>query len=165
MAPPSIPSAVRYIPEGVTEFYFLTAVTDYTAPTRAELDAGTAWNLTDQIAAMGNWGVTSAAVDAPDLKSKFVPTVNGLITIDGPTLSVYLSQTADATDIRSILPRDTVGWIVKFPEGDTSGYTMDIFPVTVASLSKPTALGGTVAVGELTFTVTAEPAENVTVPA
>lgn len=157
-----ISATVRYIPEGVTHFYWVTSIASISAPTRAELDAGK--DLTPEIAAMGNWGVTSAPANAPDLKSKFIPTVNGLISIDGPTLSVYLSETGDVSDIRSVLPRDTKGFVVKFPEGDIAGNTMDVFPATVASLSKPTALGGTVAVGELTFTVTAEPAENVVVP-
>jgi hypothetical protein len=163
MAATPISATTRYIPEGVTHFYWLTACADISAPTRSELDAGV--DLTPEVAAMGNWGVTSAAVDAPDLKSRFVPQVPGLITIDGPTLSVYLSEEDDAADVRSVLPRDTEGFMVKFPEGDVSGNTLDVFPCKVASLAKPTALGGTVAVAELTFTVTAEPAENVTVPA
>ena len=166
----AIAAADAYIPEGVTQFYWVPYVTgspgiaDITAPTLAELNAASVVDLTDEIAAMGNWGVTSAAVDKPNLKSRFVPNVPGLITIDGPTLSVYLSQTDDVADVRSILPRDTPGQIVKFPEGAIEGYTCDIFDVTVASISKPTALGGTVAVAEITFTVTAEPAENVVVP-
>lgn len=158
-----ISATVRYIPEGVTHFYWVTTMASYLTPTRAELDAGV--DLTPEVAAAGNWGTTSAAVDAPDLKSKFISTVPGLITIDGPTLSIYLSETGDASDVRSVLPRDTAGYLVKFPEGDVAANTMDIFPAKVAALSKPTALGGTVAVAELTFTVTAEPAENVAVPA
>jgi hypothetical protein len=158
-----ISATTRYIPESVTHFYWLTACADISAPTRDELDAGI--DLTPEVAAMGNWGVTSAAVDAPDLKSRFVPQVPGLITIDGPTLSVYLSEDNDAADVRSVLPRDTPGFMVKLPEGDITGNTMDVFPARVASLSKPTALGGTVAVAEVTWTVTAEPAENIAVPA
>jgi hypothetical protein len=158
-----ITATVRYIPESVTQFYWLTACANISAPSRAELDAGI--DLSPEVAAMGNWGVTSAAVDAPDLKSRFVPQVPGLITIDGPTLSVYLSETDDVSDVRSVLPRDTAGFMVKFPEGDVAGNTCDVFPSKVASLSKPTALGGTVSVAELSFTVTGEPAENVVVPA
>jgi hypothetical protein len=158
-----ISATSRYIPEGITQFYWLTACADISAPTRAELDAGV--DLSPEVAAMGNWGTTSASADAPDLKSRFVPQVPSLITIDGPTLSVYLSQDDDVADVRSVLVRDAAGFIVTFPEGDTPGNLMDIFPCRVASLEKPTALGGTVAVGEATWTVTAEPAENVVVPA
>lgn len=151
----------RYIPEGVRHFYYVPAVADLSSPTRSELDAGT--DLTPEVNAFGNWGLTSAAVDTPDLASRFTSSVPGLITVDGPTINMYASD--DSDDVRSLLPRDTEGFIVSFPEGDVTGHTMDVFPVKVASAEKTASLGGNPALVELTFTVTSEPSENVVVPA
>ena len=57
-----ISATVRYIPEGVTHFYWVTTMASYLTPTLAELDAGV--DLTPEVAAAGNWGTTSAAVGA-----------------------------------------------------------------------------------------------------
>jgi len=41
MAAPPITGSTRYIPEGVTHFYFVSSIANYLSPTRAELNAGT----------------------------------------------------------------------------------------------------------------------------
>lgn len=154
-----IAASSRYIPEGVTHYYFVTTIASYTAPTRAELNAGT--DLTPEIAATGNWGITSALVDAPDLATLFTAQVSGKITVDGPTIDMYADSTS--ADVRTLLPRGTTGYIVKFPEGDVTGRKMDIFPVKVTAQPKPTNLGNP-SVINLQFAVTKVPAENVAVP-
>jgi hypothetical protein len=160
MAATPIAGSLRYIPEGVRHFYYLTAIADITAPTRTELNAGT--DLTPEVAGFGNWGLTSSAVDTPDLVSRFVTNIPGLVTADGPTISMYADSTS--ADVRTLLPRDTAGFIVVFPEGDVSGHGMDIFPVKVLAAEKMASLGGNPATVDLTFSVTLEPQENVTVP-
>jgi hypothetical protein len=161
MAATPIAGSLRYIPEGVRHFYYLPACATITAPTRTELNAGT--DLTPEVSGFGNWGVTSSAVDTPDLASRFTPSIPGLTTVDGPTIAMYADSTS--ADVRTLLPRDTVGFIVVFPEGDIATRKMDIFPVKVLSAEKMASLGGNPATIELTFSVTKLPAENITVPA
>lgn len=161
MAATPIAGSLRYIPEGVRHFYYCPAIANIAAPTRSELNAGT--DLTPEVAGFGNWGLTSSAVDTPDLASRFTTNVPGLVTADGPTISMYADSTS--ADVRSLLPRDTAGFIVVFPEGDVSGHGMDVFPVKVLAAEKMASLGGNPATIDLTFAVTLEPAENVTVPA
>lgn len=161
MAATPIAGSLRYIPEGVRHFYYLPACANIASPTRTELNAGT--DLTPEVAAFGNWGIQGAAVDTPDLASTFVPSVPGLITIDGPTISMYADSTS--ADVRSLLPRNTVGFVVSLPEGDIPTHKMDVFPVKVLSAEKMASLGGNPATIDLTFSVTKLPSENVTVPA
>lgn len=159
MVAPPISASSRYIPEGNTHFYFVAAIANYNSPTRAELNAGT--DLTPEIASTGNWGIISNSLDAADLATLFTPQISGKVTIDGPTINMYADSTSN--DVRTLLPRGTVGNIVKFPEGDVTGRKMDIFPVKALAQAKPTALT-TPSIIALTFAVTKIPAENVTVP-
>lgn len=161
MAATPIAGSLRYIPEGVRHFYFCPAIASLSAPTRTELNAGT--DLTPEVAGFGNWGILGAEVATPDLASRYVPSIPGLINVDGPTISMYADSTS--ADVRTLLPRDTIGFIVSFPEGDIATHKMDVFPVKVLSAEKMASLGGNPATVDLTFSVTKQPAENVTVPA
>src|SRR5215468_8682616 len=137
MAAPPISASSRYIPEGVTKYYFVTSIANYNSPTRAELNAG------------------------PDLATLFTAQIAGKVTVDGPTIDMYADGTS--TDVRTLLPRGTVGNIVKFPEGDVTGRKLDVIPVKALAQAKPTALTNP-SVIQLQCAVTKRPAENVTVP-
>ena len=160
MAAPPIGASSRYIPEGVTHYYFVAAIANYLSPTRAELNAGT--DLSPEIASTGNWGIISGSIDTPDLATLFTAQIGGKVTIDGPTIDMYADSTS--ADVRTLLPRGTTGYIVKFPEGDVAGRKMDVFPVKSLAQAKPTNLTNP-SVIQLQFAVTKIPAENVTVPA
>ena len=159
MTAPPISASARYIPESVTHFYFVTTIASYLSPTRAELNAGT--DLTPEIHTVGDWAITSAAVPTPDLSTLFDATIPGKIQMGTTTITMYADSTS--TDARTLLPRGTTGYIVKFPEGDVTGRKMDVFPVKVGSQAKPTVLGSP---SDITFAfyVTKTPAENVAVP-
>jgi hypothetical protein len=159
MTAPPISASARYIPESVTHYYFVTTMASYLSPTRSELNAGT--DLTPEIATTGDWGITSAAIDTPDLATLFTSQIPGKITVSNATINMYADSTS--ADVRTLLPRGTTGFVVKFPEGDITGHKMDVFPVKVGSQAKPTALGNP-SVIQLAFYVTKIPAENVAVP-
>jgi hypothetical protein len=161
MAATPIGASLRYIPEGVRHFNFLPAIATLSAPTRAEINAGT--DLTPQVSAFGNWGILASAVNTPDLASTFVPTIPGLITVDGSTIDMYADSTSN--DVRTLLPRNTVGFILMLPEGDVPTRKMDVFPVKVMSIEKLASIGGNPATISINFSVTSLPQENVTVPA
>lgn len=163
MAATALTPTARYIPPGVRQYYFVSTIEDKSSPTRTELDAGT--DLTAEIAAVDGFTTSSDSVDAPDLASRFTSKVPGMITADDSSINIYNStDTGDGTgDARTLMPRDTKGFIVQFPEGDTDGNLMNVFPVTVASASVQSGMedpGQTA----FTFTITSEPAANVTVP-
>jgi hypothetical protein len=159
MAAPPIGASTRFIPEGTTQFYWVVTLASYLTPTRAELNAGT--DLTPEIAAPGNWGIISGSIDATDLATKFTPQIGGRVTVDGPTIDMYAS--INGVDVRTLLPRGTIGNIVKFDTGDVTGRKMDVFPATVLQQAKPTNITNPSLI-QLVFAVTRNPAEGVTVP-
>jgi hypothetical protein len=160
MAAPPIGASSRYIPEGITHYYWLPAIASTASPTRAELNAGT--DLTPEIATTGNWGIISGTIDTPDLATLFTAQIGGKVTIDGPTIDMYADSTS--ADVRTLLPRGTTGFIVKLTEGDVAGRKMDVFAVKVLQQAKPTNLTNP-SVVQLAFAVTKNPNEGVTVPA
>ena len=159
MAAPNISASDRFIPEGVTSFYWVVNIASYTSPSRLELNAGT--NLTPEISSSGNWGIVSNAIDTPDLATTFTSQIPGKITIDGSTLNMYSDD--NQADARTLMPRNAVGYIVKFPGGDITGRKMTVFPVKVGSAAEPTSFGNPTELN-FSFYVTKIPAENVTVP-
>jgi hypothetical protein len=159
MVAPNIAASDRFIPEGVTDFYWVVAMATYTSPTRAELNAGT--RLTPEVASSGNWGIISNAVDAADLATLFTPQISGKVTVDGSTLDMYSDD--NQADARTLMPRGAVGFIVKFPGGDITGRKMTIFPVKVGSAAEATAFGNPTVLS-FSYYVSKIPAENVTVP-
>src|SRR5436190_22661222 len=88
----------RYIPEGISHYYWLPASASQASPTRAELNAGT--DLSPEIAATGNWGIISGAIDTPDLATLFTSQIGGKTTVDGPTIDMYADSTS--TDVRTL---------------------------------------------------------------
>jgi hypothetical protein len=157
-ATPITPSS-RYIPEGITHYYWCPAMANYNSPSRAELNAGT--DLTGEVAAAGDWAINGNVVAAPDLSTLFDAQIAGKISMGTTTLDMYADSTS--TDVRTLLPRGTTGYMVKLPEGDTTGRKMDVFPAKVLAQPKPTNMGNP-SVIQLQFVVTRTPAENVTIP-
>ncbi|MCQ9178950.1 hypothetical protein KMT30_07870 [Streptomyces sp. IBSBF 2953] len=155
-----ISASSRYIPPGTRQYYFVPAIASLASPSRPELDAGT--DLTGEVADVSGFQTTSESTDTPDLGSRFVPKIPGRISADDSSITMYASD--DSQDVRQLLPRDTAGFIVQFPEGDIAGRTMDVFPVKVASAPKMTDIEDPAKI-EVQFTITGEPEENVTVPA
>lgn len=161
MAATPISTVARYIPEGVWHFNFLPAVATLSSPTRTEINAGT--DLSPQVAGYGNWDVVGAVVNTPDLASSFVPTIPGLLSANATTLSMYADPTG--SDARTLLPRNTVGFILVLPGGDVPGRKMNAYAVKVLQSAPSSSLGGNPATIELVFAVTVAPVENITVPA
>jgi hypothetical protein len=159
MPPSPLTATVRYIPPGTRKVYYVATISNYLSPTRGELNAGT--DLSAEIAEMSGFTVTSDSVDTPDLSTRFTAKIPGRITADDSSISFYASSTS--SDVRTVLPRDTSGYIVILPEGDVTGQKMDVFPVKVASTAVDTAMEDPAKVN-VQFTVTRVPALNVTIP-
>ena len=156
-----ITPVTRFWPTATTTYSFCPAIANKAAPTRGELNAGT--NLSGDIAEVSGFTVSSDLIDVPDLGNRFVSKIPGKIQAADSSIKMY----ADATgvDVRTLLPRDTAGFIVRFDGGDVAGRKCDIFPIKVSALSKDMGTGGDGATIEISLAVTSTPAENVTVPA
>ena len=159
MPPSPLSATTRYIPPGVRKIYFVTTISNYLSPTRGELNAGI--DLSNEVAEVSGFTVTSDTTDTPDLSGRFVPVIAGRIKADSSSLSFYASS--NSSDVRTVLPRDTVGYIVFLWEGDVTGQRMDVFPVKVTV----SALDGNMEDPEkvnISFAITRVPANNVAIP-
>ncbi|MFD6324190.1 hypothetical protein ACFWOL_15270 [Streptomyces sp. NPDC058442] len=159
MATPINPS-VRYYRRGTTRVLWVPTIANKNAPTRAELDAGTA--LEGETGAMSGWQTTSATVPTPALGSRYTPTVPGEITAAESSLTFWADKGGD--DVRSLLLRESRGYVVWMDEGDEPDQTMDVYPVQVTSQAKVRELDQAAQI-MAQFAITSEPAENVTIPA
>lgn len=159
MSATPITSATRYYRRDVTKVYWVPTIADKNAPTRAELDAGT--DLSLEVGDMSGWQVKANVIETPSLGSQFDAKINGSITADDSSLTMYQSQ--DGTDARTLFPRGTNGFVVWMDEGDAVGNLMDVFPVRVLSAGKMRTLDDAAKI-EVQFAVTSEPVENVSIP-
>jgi hypothetical protein len=158
--PPSpLTPTVRYVPLGTRKVYWVTTIANYLSPTRGELNAGI--DLTGELAEMTGFAVTSGTLDTPDLSSRFTSKIPGPITADSSSITCWASSTS--SDVRTVLPRDTSGFVVILPEGDVTSQKMDIYPAKVASTSVDTTIGDPAKV-LVTMTITKVPALNVAIP-
>ncbi|WP_432124063.1 hypothetical protein [Streptomyces sp. C10-9-1] len=159
MATP-ISASIRYYRRGITKVLWVPTIANKSAPSRAELNAGTA--LEGETGAMQGWQTTSATVPTPALGSRFTPVVGGEITAADSSLTFWASR--DSADVRSLLTREAEGFVVWMDEGDVEDRTMDVFPVTVTSQAKVRELDSAAQI-MCQFAITSEPAENVSIPA
>lgn len=158
MATP-INEAIRYYRRGTTKVLWVPTIANKSAPTRAELDAGTA--LESETGAMAGWSTTSGTVATPALGSRFTPSVPGEITAAESSLNFYASK--DGDDVRTLLVREARGFVVWMDEGDVTGGTMDVYPVQVQAQSKVRELDQAAMIA-VSFSIVSEPAENVAIP-
>jgi hypothetical protein len=159
---PATPIApvTRYQPKGNLKWVYCPSVANKAAPTRAEINAGT--DISKQVADYSGWTTTSQFIDTPDVNSRFTAKIPGAIEAEDSSLTVYLDPSG--SDVRTLLPRDATGCILRMDSGDIPGRKMDVFPIQVGSVGKPFEMDAAV-VAEIQFAITDEPAENVTIPA
>lgn len=155
-----ITAATRYFRRGTTKVYFCPTISNKSAPSRAELNAGT--DLSNEVAEIEGWMVQSETIDTPALGTRFNAKIDGIISSDDSSLMFYASS--DSVDVRTLLPRGTNGFVVWLDEGDVATRKMDVFPVRVTATPKERNMDGAARI-QAQFAITSEPAENVTVPA
>lgn len=150
----------RYFSPGTTRIYFCVSIANKSAPTRAELDAGT--DLTREVAEVDGWNVSSGSIDTPDYNSRFVSKVPGRIEADDSSLTFYADK--EGQDVRTLMPRDATGYAVFLWGGDVTGQPMDVFPIQVGSVPKQMPDNEAARLVVECF-ITDVPAENVSIPA
>lgn len=162
MATTAITASTRYFDVGVTKIYYLPAVAAGSlTPTRAEMNAGK--DLSPEIAEVDGWSVSSEQIETPDFATRFVSQIPGRISADESSLTFY--SDLEGVDARALLPRDQAGFIMWLDGGDTAANKADVYPVKVTSISKMRSSEKNAAMLKISFAITADPGEDVTVPA
>jgi hypothetical protein len=160
MAATPIAAASRYFPTGTTKYVFCTSIASKTAPSRAEINAGT--DVSGELKEVDGWQVTSELIEVPDINSRFTGKIPGRTSADDSSITFYADPSG--SDARTLFPRDTTGFILRMDGGDVTGRKMDVFPVRVSSIPKDMGTGDDAATIMVQFAITSEPAENVTIP-
>ena len=152
----------RYINPGVTRIVFCASVVNIASPTRAEINAGQ--DVSRWVVGAEGWSVESTQVETPNMLETFTAKIGGKTT--SPDSSLMVHADIAGADARALWPRGTAGFILWQDGGDVQNRRMDVFPVLV--LAKPKQRdpeGGTNARMNFQFSITAEPAEDVIIPA
>lgn len=161
MAATPIVASNRYFARGITKIYSCTSVVTLAAPTRAELNAGT--DLSPEAASISGWLVQANEIETPDLATVFTSKIPGSTSIGDSSIDLYADD--NGVDVRGVLPRGTVTTIYILYGGDVAGAKMDGFRTRVRSVGKPVSVGDDAGMVQVQFSITATPAENITVPA
>lgn len=160
MSPTPLAATQRYIHAGETAVYWVASIATISAPTRGELDAGI--DLTGEIAGLVGWRLRSAVRDVPHITDTFTPQVMAELSVDSADLVCYASRAG--AEVTALLTRGTVGHVVFLHGGDVEGNPMDVWPVRVASTSRPVTVDSESARIFVQFVVTATPAQDVPAP-
>lgn len=161
-SPTSLPKSNRYFDPSVTKCYYLPTVAATTLiPTRAEMTAGT--DLSNEIADLDGWNTESDQIETPDLGTLFTGKIQGRTSIDDSSLTFHADKTGE--DVRGVLPRGTEGYIMWCDGGDVTGNIAAVYPVVVTSVGMQRSVDDDNARITVTFSITREPNELVTVPA
>jgi hypothetical protein len=157
-----LPVTERFFqPEISKVLLHLTLANFKTGPSRTEIAAST--DLTDEIADLAGWGVSSNLIPTPDLGHRFVGNIGGRITTETSTITFYADLNGD--DVRKVLPRGTKAFITFADGGDVPGSPADTFPIEVTSVGKLRSVGENAFQLTITFAITGQPAEDVALPA
>lgn len=156
-----LPATTRYFQPGVSKYYFLPSCANINSPTRVEINAGD--DLSAEIAEVSGWMVSSNQIATPDMGTRFESKIPGKTTADDSSITFYGSK--DGDDVRAVLPRDTDGFMMICDGGDVPTQPADIFPVTVSSVGKVRTINEQGFQLTISFSITGEPAEDVTIPA
>lgn len=154
--------SARFVRRGVTKIFFVPAVADVNATTRAELAAGV--DLSASIAEVAGWSLSNQAIATPDLGSRFESNIPGTNQAADSSLTFYEDLEDETTE--ALLPALTPGFIVMLRKGDRPGSkSMDTYPVRVASKSSTITTGNEAARFQVSFGITGEPGLDKAVPA
>lgn len=155
----------EYIWQGNGRTFFCTTIADKTAPTVAEVLAGT--EITELVGAYTGWGSKQNYAKIPNARSTFNGQIPGTVDADDSSLSIYMDSVSNT--YRAATPRGTRGFMVHVdycPDGDpVAGNVCDVFPVQIASAPKKREMGDTAYMFEQACAITSEPAEDVQIAA
>jgi hypothetical protein len=165
---PTIIGAVAgYIPRGRSRYVFVPTMATYTAPTLAEVSAGS--DLTNVISAIAGFAGTSQTVDFPNAGSLWTSKIGGPITADDSSFTLNRDVTgADAalalfSDGSDGVTTPTTGFFVIMPRGNVVSGKMRVFPIQVTSLADSTDLE-TAYTTQVNVAITLPPTGRIAIP-
>ncbi|MFB7576727.1 hypothetical protein [Streptomyces sp. NPDC056165] len=155
----------RFMRRGVTKIYFLKKIAAAdNIPTRSELAASNATDLSGAIADIAGWSLANSPVDTPDLGSTLTTSIPGEDKADASTLTFYEDLASEA--VETLLSKGEEGFVVILRKGDIpQSKSMDTFPARVAGRAPAYSTGSDPAKFTVTFAISGVPTLDAAVPA
>ena len=127
---PTSPVSTRFFQPGIVKVYWLPDVADTAAVTRAEITAGT--DLTPELDDWAGWSYSTTFIETKDAANRIRPKLAGPVSLDDSSMTFNGSQ--DGTDVRTVLTRGDVGYVLICDGGDVATQPAELFPVEVGSV-------------------------------
>lgn len=155
----------KYAPPAVTEIFWVVTVSDYTAITASEINAGT--DLSTFVRNMPDLPRTANLVDVATIDSKFEKRQVGTRGGDVASLEILRDDTTDTA--YTTLTEDSAGYLVLGRKGWAAAGTaatsdiVDVFPVTIASVADGTPGRNEPDFAVVEMAITNDPSRNQTI--
>lgn len=154
---------VRYFRRGKTRAWWVPTISNKSAPTAAEIAAGT--EVTSGVSDITGFATSVDRIGTPDLSTNFTSTVPGEQTVEDSELMFYLDSATNP--LRTTMAVGNTGYIVFIDYKPTGSIVatdkVDVYPVIVGGIPKERDMGNTAAKWTAQFGITAAPAEDVAV--
>jgi len=157
----------RFFRRGTTKIYFDDTIADINAPTAAELADAT--ELSCEMAEIAGFSFSNSPIDVPDMCDVFVKKIPGEDTAEDSSMTFYEDDGGFASNtIQSTLAKGTEGYVIIFPFGiagasPAAADEAEVWPVSVASMTREYTAGNDPARYMAEFTVTDVPDQSATV--
>lgn len=157
---PTIPVSTRFFQPGIVRVYWLPAVANQAAVTRAEITAGT--DLTPELDDWTGWSYSTTFIETKDASTRVSPKIAGRLSLEDSSMTFNGSK--DGLDVRQVLTLDDSGFVLICDGGDVAGYPAELFPGTVGAVVPVRSLDSSAYMVRVDFGVTNVPT-TVTLPA
>ena len=151
----------RFTRKGTSKVFFVAALASTTAPSLAEINAGT--DLGAAMAEMSGFTFSNSPIDTPDLANSFVPSITGEDKADNPTIQFYDDATSVA--VRTALAKGSAGYVVLMPYGATATKRAEVWPVVSTGFNDMWTVGNEAAKASVQFAVSSAPKQGSTLAA
>lgn len=159
----------RYHSSNKAKVVFAPAVASLSAPSRAEITAGTVLTVAGSTAYAGliedaGWETAASDIAVPDVGTDFDGTIPGRQAASSATMKFYDDDASNT--IRTALAEGTSGYVIRFPQGDSTGERIEVWPVRVSTINDSAITSANEAKTFMVqFSVTSEPNKSATCPA
>lgn len=151
---------VRFMRKGKTKIFFVLTIAVPTAPTAAEVNAGTI--LHTQLKEINGFTFQNNPIETPDMGTAFVTKIGGEDTVEDSNMTFYEDDTT--TTLSTALAKNTNGFVVIFYKG-TAGASpaaadkAEVWPVTITSNARLYTVDNEAAAFMVTFANTLAPSQ------
>lgn len=157
---------MKYFRRGVSQCKFLPTIASVTAPSQAEITAGT--DLTKAVTAIANFTTTVARITQPVLAYTVSPQIAGSQTFGSPQLTMLEDNGVSDTDSAALIAAYTAladgvtGYIILSPGTTAATKKGEVWPIIVGANNRDWSTADVMAEYNVDLAVTNPPTKNAT---